>query len=68
MFDELQTRAAGQHPVEQDQIGPGFVELIHRAVVIFGFHRLKAILFEHETDHFTNGCFIFYDQNTSRHT
>ncbi|SAE65349.1 Uncharacterised protein [Enterobacter cloacae] len=68
MLDKLQSGTARQHPVQQDQIGPGFIQLVHRAVIIFRFNRLEAILFKHEAHHFTDRSFIFYDQNTSRHT
>ena len=67
LFNKLQTRPARQHPVKEDQIRPGFIELIDRAVKIFRLDGLKAVLLQNKANHFADWSFIFNDQNSSRH-
>ncbi|CSC50941.1 Uncharacterised protein [Vibrio cholerae] len=67
MLDEVDATTTRQHPVKQDEIRKRLSQLTHRRIIIFSLNRLIALLFKHETQHFTNRCFVFNNQNPSRH-
>ena len=64
---QLQAAGAGQHPVQQDQVGYAFGDLRLRFARIAGQHRVEIALAQGVGDHVADRGFVVDDQDALVH-
>ena len=63
---QLQAALAGQHPVEQDDIGQHGIQLALRGIAVFGPNRRKAVVAQVDGNQLGNRRLVFDDEDAGQ--